>query len=188
MSAKEIHSYLSRLLYDRRSRFNPLWNSLVVGGLQRDGSSFLGVVDMLGASYEENYLATGFGAYMALPMMRARWVPDMEEAEARTLLEDCMRVLVYRDCYSLNRVRAHCTLPATASLAHAAAGGGAAAHLGQDDGCGPERQRAVFAGNQVGLQGALRAMPCRACSTSALTCMCQHFVAPKAGPESAGSW
>lgn len=32
----EIHEYLSRVLYARRSKMNPLWNSLLVGGV-RDG-------------------------------------------------------------------------------------------------------------------------------------------------------
>ena len=32
----EIHEYLSRVMYQRRSKFNPLWNSLLVGGV-KDG-------------------------------------------------------------------------------------------------------------------------------------------------------
>ena len=32
--------------------------------------------------------------------MRKRWTPELTEAEARTLLEDVMRVLVYRDTRS----------------------------------------------------------------------------------------
>ena len=35
----EIHEYLSRLLYGRRSRMNPLWNSILVGGL-KDGQPY----------------------------------------------------------------------------------------------------------------------------------------------------
>jgi len=34
----EIHEYLSRLMYGRRSRLNPLWNSILVGGV-KDGKS-----------------------------------------------------------------------------------------------------------------------------------------------------
>jgi 20S proteasome alpha/beta subunit len=33
----EIYEYLSRVMYSRRSKMNPLWNSLVVGGLKADG-------------------------------------------------------------------------------------------------------------------------------------------------------
>ena len=32
----EIHEYLSQVMYHRRSKFNPLWNSLLVGGF-KDG-------------------------------------------------------------------------------------------------------------------------------------------------------
>lgn len=34
----EIHEYLARWLYNRRSKMNPLWNSLIVGGY-KDGKS-----------------------------------------------------------------------------------------------------------------------------------------------------
>ena len=40
--------------------------------------------------------SSGFGAYLAIPLIRERWSPDMEEGEARALLEDCLRVLFYR--------------------------------------------------------------------------------------------
>ena len=50
-------------------------------------------------------LATGFGGYIALPLMREKYRPDMEEGEARALLEDCLRILFYRDCRALNRVQ-----------------------------------------------------------------------------------
>jgi 20S proteasome subunit beta 7 len=32
----EIHEYLSRVMYNRRTKLNPLWNSLIVGGF-KDG-------------------------------------------------------------------------------------------------------------------------------------------------------
>ena len=32
----EVHEYLSRVMYARRSKMNPLWNSLLVGGF-KDG-------------------------------------------------------------------------------------------------------------------------------------------------------
>lgn len=49
-------------------------------------------------------MATGFGGYLALPIIRDRWRADMTEAEARKLLEDCLRVCYYRDCRSSSRV------------------------------------------------------------------------------------
>lgn len=34
--APQIHEYLSRVLYARRSKMNPLWNSLLVGGIDEN--------------------------------------------------------------------------------------------------------------------------------------------------------
>lgn len=108
-----IHSYLTRLMYARRSRFNPLWNTLVVGGFH-DGKVFLGYVDKLGVSFSEEFVASGFGGYLAIPLIRKRREElgrVLTRDEARALLEDCLRVLFYRDARSLNRVRGGCASP-----------------------------------------------------------------------------
>lgn len=31
-SPKAVHSWLTRVMYNRRSRMNPLWNTVVIGG------------------------------------------------------------------------------------------------------------------------------------------------------------
>jgi 20S proteasome subunit beta 7 len=36
----ELHEYLSQVMYARRSKINPLWNSLVVGGF-KDGQRYV---------------------------------------------------------------------------------------------------------------------------------------------------
>merc|ERR1712020_69118 len=36
-----LHTWLTRVLYNRRSRFDPLWNTIIVGGMQ-EGKPFLG--------------------------------------------------------------------------------------------------------------------------------------------------
>lgn len=103
LNAPEIHSFLSRVLYNRRSKVNPLWNQLVVGGF-KDDTIFLGQVDLYGSSFETDIAATGYGAYLALPLMRKKHRSDMTEAEARALLEECMKVLWYRDCRTINKM------------------------------------------------------------------------------------
>jgi len=103
--AKEVWNYLRCVMYNRRNKMNPLWNDLVVAGFSSDQEPFLGFVDKIGTTYEDNLIATGFGSYLALPIMREKYNPDMEEGEARALLEDCMRVLFYRDCRALNRIQ-----------------------------------------------------------------------------------
>ena len=97
LTPREIHSYLTRVLYNRRSKVDPLWNTLLVAGVD-----FLGCVDIYGSSYEGTVLATGYGQHLALPLLRKHARVDMSEAEAKQLLEDCERVLLYRDCRTLN--------------------------------------------------------------------------------------
>ena len=66
---------------------------------------FLGYVDLIGTSYEEDFIATGFGAYMAMPLIREGWRAQLSEGEARALLERCLRVLFYRDCRASSRIQ-----------------------------------------------------------------------------------
>ncbi|XP_078288043.1 proteasome subunit beta type-4 [Rhinoraja longicauda] len=103
-SPKAIHSWLTRVMYNRRSRMNPLWNTVIVGGMN-NGESFLGYVDKLGVAYEAPTVATGFGAYLAQPLMRevAENNPVISKDEARKLIERCLKVLYYRDARSYNR-------------------------------------------------------------------------------------
>jgi len=101
---RSVHTYMTRVLYNRRTKMNPLWNTLVVGGLV-DGENYLGYVDKLGVAYTDPCIATGYGSYIALPIMRAAFEknPEMTVAEATKLLERCLVVLYYRDARSLNR-------------------------------------------------------------------------------------
>ncbi|NWI97598.1 PSB4 protein, partial [Pitta sordida] len=103
-SPRAIYSWLTRVMYNRRSKINPLWNTLVIGGFS-DGQGFLGYVDMLGVAYEAPSVATGFGAYLAQPLLREALErkPILSREEARDLLERCLRVLYYRDARAFNR-------------------------------------------------------------------------------------
>lgn len=101
-SPSEIFHYLRAVMYQRRNKMDPLWNNLLVGGF-KDGKSFLGSVlpiirsradpslvapcrsvDLIGTAYEDEFLATGFGSYLAIPILRKKWRPDLEEGEVRT--------------------------------------------------------------------------------------------------------
>ncbi|CAG8777910.1 16075_t:CDS:2, partial [Acaulospora morrowiae] len=105
LGAPHIYEFLSRVLYNRRSKFDPLWNYYVVGGYH-NGEGFLGYADLLGTTYKSSTIATGFGAYMAQPILR-KAVEGREstlgEEEAIEIIESCMRVLFYRDARSLNK-------------------------------------------------------------------------------------
>jgi len=98
---KSLFSWLTRVMYNRRTKMNPLWNTAVIGGLQND-KPFLGYIDKLGVAYEAPSLATGYGAYIAQPLMRAALEKKQEltEAEARAVIDQCLTVLYYRDARS----------------------------------------------------------------------------------------
>ena len=99
-----LHSYLTRVLYNRRSKFDPLWNSLVVGGVDAgSGEKFLGCIGMLGVSYTDGHVATGFGAHLARPLFREKWAPDMDAASAEALLREALAVCYYRDKQTINK-------------------------------------------------------------------------------------
>jgi 20S proteasome subunit beta 7 len=36
LKPKDLHCWLTRVMYNRRSKFDPFWNNFVVGGLQDD--------------------------------------------------------------------------------------------------------------------------------------------------------
>lgn len=46
LGPKEVHNYLTRVMYNRRNKFNPLWNSLVLGGVKK-GKKYLGTVNTI---------------------------------------------------------------------------------------------------------------------------------------------
>ena len=102
MAPSEIFAWLKRVMYNRRNKFDPLWNSLVVAGF-KNGESFLGTVSMIGSAYTDAHVATGFGAHLARPLFREKHREDMSAAEARALLEEALRVCYYRDKNSINK-------------------------------------------------------------------------------------
>lgn len=70
-----------------------------------------GFVDLQGTSYESDTIATGFGGYLAQPLLRKALETakgGLTEAGARKVIEDCMRVLYYRDARSLNKMQVCC--------------------------------------------------------------------------------
>jgi 20S proteasome subunit beta 7 len=107
MSAKNLHTYLAKVMYKRRTDFNPLWNALLVAGLDEKNKPFLASADLLGTTFSAPTLATGFGAHLAQPILR-RAVPDEEASQklereaAIKAVKDCMKVLFYRDARSMN--------------------------------------------------------------------------------------
>ncbi|CAK9174408.1 unnamed protein product [Ilex paraguariensis] len=104
LGPKEVHSYLSRVMYNRRNKFDPFWNSLVLGGMKK-GQKYLGTVNMIGVHYEDNHVATGFGNHLAQPILRDEWHENLSFEDGVKLLEKCMRVLLYRDRSAINKLQ-----------------------------------------------------------------------------------
>lgn len=102
MKPKSLYIWLTRVLYNRRSRFNPLWLEMVVGGME-NGEPFLGHVDLRGRAYEDDVIATGFGKHLALPLVREHLTEGtkLTQEKASEVLRKCMEVLYYRDCRSM---------------------------------------------------------------------------------------
>lgn len=106
--ANHVHSYLTKILYNRRSKMNPLWNSCIVAGLDDKDEVFLKYVDLLGVTYSSPSIATGFGAYLAVPLLRQvvdkeSDVENLNEQDAVELVKKCMKVLFYRDARSSDK-------------------------------------------------------------------------------------
>ncbi|KAG0650859.1 putative proteasome subunit beta type-7 [Hyphodiscus hymeniophilus] len=108
LNAKNLHTFLSKVLYKRRTDFNPLWNQVLVAGLDDDSKPFLASADLLGTTFSAPSLATGFGAHLAQPLLRK--VAGDEEAAAKLTKEqaieavkESMKVLFYRDARSLDK-------------------------------------------------------------------------------------
>jgi len=103
MKPRSLYSWLTRVFYNRRSRVNPLWCDIVVGGLDDDDVPFLGHVDLRGRAYEDDVVVTGLGKHLALPIVRERLGADkkLTQAEASEVLRKSMEVLYYRDCRTI---------------------------------------------------------------------------------------
>lgn len=99
MKAFSLHTWLTRLMYNRRSKMDPLWNNVVVAGFDSQGP-FLGAVDKLGLSYEDSCVATGMGSYLVTPMLRDAvdsYRGNMTKQQAQQVLTQGMEILFYRD-------------------------------------------------------------------------------------------
>lgn len=104
MKPKSLYNWLTRVMYNRRCEFKPLYLDIVVGGIQ-DGEPFLGHVNLRGRAYTSNVVATGYGTHLALPLLREysenpTAYAGLDTQKATELTKSVMEVLWYRDCRS----------------------------------------------------------------------------------------
>jgi len=105
MGPHEYSSYIGRVMYNRRSKMNPLYNQFVMVGKKNDGPTQLSFVDHQGTFFEEDFIATGFGSYLAMPILRNEWKADLSLDEAKALVVKCLQVCFYRDCRAYNKIQ-----------------------------------------------------------------------------------
>jgi len=105
-SARSLHSWLTRVLYNKRCKFDPLWTTFVVAGMDKT-KPFLGFVDKLGTAYTDPIIATGYASMLATPLIR-KAVEDKKGGklslqEAKNLVEESIKLMYYRDARSSNK-------------------------------------------------------------------------------------
>ena len=104
----ELFCYLHRTIYNKRCDFEPAMCSWVVMG-NEDGKTFLGGLDSIGTKWEDNAVCSGYGAHIALPIIRRAFDQVdgglLSRDAAKAVIEDCMRSLFYRECRTINRIQ-----------------------------------------------------------------------------------
>ena len=114
LDARQLHTYLSKVMYKRRTDINPLWNAILVAGVEgmkgvgAGPKPFLASVDLLGTTFAAPTLATGYGAHLAQPLLRKlaedeKDVPNITREQAVGAVKEALKVLFYRDARSLDR-------------------------------------------------------------------------------------
>ena len=117
-SAKNYANYLCILqiilaewTYYRRRRMDPLMNTSLVAGFDNAGNKYLAFVDMYGTLLESDFALGGMAQYFCQVLLTNESKPDMTEDQARTILDKCMRVLMYRDSRAAEHIQ-FCTITA----------------------------------------------------------------------------
>jgi len=105
MGPHEYSSYIGRVMYNRRSKMNPLLNQFIVIGKKQDEPAHLTFVDHQGTFFPEEFMATGFGSHLAIPILRNEWKESLSLDEAKALTVKCLQVCFYRDCRAFNRIQ-----------------------------------------------------------------------------------
>jgi len=105
-TARSLHSWLTRVLYNRRCKMDPLWTTFVVAGTEEDGKPFLGYVDKIGTAYNDSIICTGYASVLATPLIR-KAVQDgggkLSLEQARKLVVDSLTLVYYRDAHAFNK-------------------------------------------------------------------------------------
>ncbi|CAJ0568953.1 unnamed protein product, partial [Mesorhabditis spiculigera] len=105
---KSLHGYLTSLLYSRRTNMDPLWNTLLVAGVEEDFENkepFIGVITQKGVAYPVKSVATGMGAMLVNQAIEDEFHKKqgkLTRAEAENILRKGLELTLYHDCVADN--------------------------------------------------------------------------------------
>ena len=106
-----LYGWLTKVVYNRRTKFDPSWNTIIIGGFQ-DGKPFLSCVDHSGktrnrnSNSNRNSVATGIGAEIAIPIINHELEKydnsndNLDFKQARDIIMKCLRISNLGDCSS----------------------------------------------------------------------------------------
>lgn len=109
-----IHKMVQRILYQKRSEGSPLQVSVIVCGVNHktntlfqstdDAGRMIGVVNSKGNFWYDDSVSLSFSSSFALPILRDIDLLSLDREQAIKLMEECFRILCYKDCRSTNRI------------------------------------------------------------------------------------
>ena len=94
LAPEQIFSYVKRVLYQQRSRMRPLGLKILIAGFQRNGSSFLGAVDLYGTAWTDDFIGTQAAAHMQSPALAQAANQDRETV--KKAMEDVFQTITSR--------------------------------------------------------------------------------------------
>jgi len=106
LKPKMLHNAICSFLYYRRSKMDPLWNTIIVIGMQPvefkagEYQPYLGVVQKHGIAYEVKSAATGLASFLLNQLIENEYRNNNGELtrdQALIVLRDCMKIQIYRD-------------------------------------------------------------------------------------------
>ena len=95
---KDYFNWVARTQYQKRLKSDPIWITAVIAGINnKTDEVFLGSSNFHGTKNEADYIITGLANHYCQVLFTNRWSIDMTKEAAVALIEDCMKVMFYRD-------------------------------------------------------------------------------------------
>lgn len=110
-----VHKLIQRIVYSRRSELKILEVSVLVCGINKKKNTaiestdstgrMIGVVNSKGNFWFDGCVATGIASHLVLPVLREKNTEELSKEEATAAMEECLRILCYKDCRASNVVQ-----------------------------------------------------------------------------------